>query len=357
MKKIFVIILLISILFIVSCKPKEETSYNDLLVNSEINKINVKINNENYHYCIEKDINKDEFNILVSNLQKIKYIEKQKNDSNTEINFEYDYIIYLGTEQLLKVKENKFVICLLSSDDNASIIDYSLNEVVEGSFDFLENLNYQPIIYYELVKLIYTELDLETITLTINDIDISLNISNNTYLKTLLLELKLHKNLENQEIGSRNSKYILSFSDYEMTIYDDGTICYIDPEAELDYLFVLNDEFSYFDTLFDSNLLCFDYYNESQVIKVINSMNDTVEINDKNDFLNKLKQIKYIKLSNKEHYELGELKYQIVIDDEIISIYNEFIIVNENLYIIAEGAFSFLNNLKFSSSSGWLPWI
>ena len=41
----------------------------------------------------------------------------------------------------------------------------------------------------------------------------------------------------------------------------------------------------------------------------------------------------------------------------LFNIYKEYLIINDNLYIIIEGSFNFLNSIKFSSSSGWLPWL
>ena len=58
-----------------------------------------------------------------------------------------------------------------------------------------------------------------------------------------------------------------------------------------------------------------------------------------------------------DNYNLGDLKYKIQIDEEILYIYNKYIVIEDNLYIIIQGSFTFLNNLKFSSSSGWLPWL
>ena len=46
------------------------------------------------------------------------------------------------------------------------------------------------------------------------------------------------------------------------------------------------------------------------------------------------------------------------IDGTIIGIYNSnMIIINDDLYIVTEGNFDFLDEIKFNTSSGWLPWV
>lgn len=209
----------------------------------------------------------------------------------------------------------------------------------------------------EEVAITYTESALDNVSLTINDLDITLDLSNNSYLKSLLLSIKLYKNTDNSNLGNRISKYVLSFGNYEFTIYDNKTICYIDNDNEYDYLTAENNEFDYLDNLFDGSSLDFNNYTEEETISVVNSKNDSKEISEKNEFLNNLKQVKCLKLSNIEHYQLGDLKYQISISNDIIKIYGEFVTINENLYVVTEGNFEFLNNIKFSSSSDWLPWI
>lgn len=209
----------------------------------------------------------------------------------------------------------------------------------------------------EEVAITYTESALNNVSLTINDLDITLDLSNNSYLKSLLLSVKLYKNADNSNLGNRTSKYVLSFDNYEFTIYDNKTICYIDNDKEYDYLTVENNEFDYLDNLFDGSSLDFNNYTEEETIKVVNSKNDSKEISEKTEFLNNLKQVKCLKLSNIEHYQLGDLKYQILVSNDVIKVYGEFVTINENLYIVTEGNFEFLNNIKFSSSSDWLPWI
>lgn len=215
----------------------------------------------------------------------------------------------------------------------------------------------EPNVKPQEISINYSENDLKNVSLSINDLDITLDLSGNSYLKTLLLSIKLYKDNEYDSSVERTSKYVLSFNNYEFTIYDDETICYIDGEGEYDFLYTLNNEFKYLDTLYEKEILDFNKYTDSVSIKVFNSSNDSVEITEKNDFLSNLRQVKYFKLLNKEYYDLGNLKYKIQIDEEVINIYNKYIIINDNLYIVLDGDFTFLNNLKFSSSSGWLPWL
>lgn len=357
-RKLLILFLLIGLFFIIGCHKLEEGNKdNQLEISNDINVFIVNKINDNSIYRVDKENNLEEFNTFLINLQKIKYQEKQKINNNSQIIFEYDYIVSLSDEIILKVFDQSFIISNIDNEVEGAYIDYSLNTVTIGSFDFLNNLNYKPIVTYEEILLNYSLIDLSEMSLSIVDNDISLDLSNNDYLKNILLNLKLYRNYVNDDIESRNSKYVLSFSSYEITIYDDGTICYIDEENELDYLYTMNNEFSYLDSLVDGDFLDFSKYNEEIIIRVSNSLKDTVEVENKESFLNSLKQIKYLKLNYKEHYQLGDLKYQISLGDDVIDIYNECMVINDDLYIIVEGGFSFLNNIKFSSSSGWLPWI
>lgn len=214
--------------------------------------------------------------------------------------------------------------------------------------------NKKPI---EEIELKYTEVDLANIFITINDKDVTVDLSNNSYLKTLLLSINLYKNNEYIDNGERTSKYVLIFTGYEFTIYDNNSICYIDSENEIDYVFCTDNKLDYLDTLFGSVVLDFNNYTEEQIIRVFNSECDLVEIEEKDQFLNELKKIKYFKLMYPDHYELGDLIYQIQIDEELINIYSDYIMIDENLYKCIDGDFYFLNDLKFSFSSGWLPWV
>lgn len=248
-----------------------------------------------------------------------------------------------------------FFISCKDNVENKDNVDNKDNINNQENIDDKENIdNNQNSDNKEEIELNYTKSDLENILLTINDIDITLDLSHNSFLKTMLLSLKLYKSNITED---RTSKYVLSFSDYEITIYDNDTICYIDNDNELDYLFTLNDEFDYLDTILEGDILDFNKYTENQDIKVSNSNDDSIQIENKLEFLNALKKVKYIKLSEMDNYNLGDLKYKIQIDEQILYIYNKYIVIGDNLYIIIQGSFTFLNNLKFSSSSGWLPWL
>ena len=205
------------------------------------------------------------------------------------------------------------------------------------------------------INLTYTENDFENISLYINDLDLTLDLSNDQELKDLLLSLKLYKNNSTVTVD-QTSEYVLSFGNYEFTIYSYKGVNYIDNDNEFDAM-VLNDEFNYLDELFEYENLNFNNYLQAEKIKVFNSKNDSAEITDKVDFLEKLTAISYIKLNKKEIFNLGDLTYKIEIDNETINIYDKYLVIGENLYILVEGNFSFLSSLKFSSSSGWLPWI
>lgn len=247
----------------------------------------------------------------------------------------------------------------LEKDSNGDEENNNIQDIIEDdSNDNEENNNndkLENIVEEVLIK--YSEEDLQEIALSINDKDVTLDISDDDYLKTLLLSLELKKNSQYDESVNRTSKYVLTFSDYEFTIYDDKTICYIDAEGEYDYLLASNNAFDYLDTLYDSVILDFNKYSEDQIIRVFNSLGDLKSIENKTDFLKNLKKVKYFKLNNQDDYQLGDLIYQIQIDEELIDVYSNYIVIDDKLYIFVEGDFSFLNAIKFDSSSGWLPWV
>ena len=205
------------------------------------------------------------------------------------------------------------------------------------------------------IKTTYKEADLETISLYVTRFDVTLDLSKDTDLKELLLSLKIYEDNSNVTY-EEFAEYILYFGNYEFTIYGYKSITYIDNDIEYD-AFTSDNEFDYLNTLFDFNELNFDSYTAEQSIKVYNAKDATSDITDKEEFLNNLKQVKYIKLNNKDSFSLGDLKYKIQIDDETIEVYEKFLVINNNLYLVTSGSVSFLDNLKFNTSSGWLPWI
>lgn len=207
---------------------------------------------------------------------------------------------------------------------------------------------------YKEIKTTYKEADLENISLYVTRLDVTLDLSKDTDLKELLLSLKIYEDNSNVTY-EETAEYILYFGNYEFTIYGYKSIAYIDNDIEYDAL-TLGNEFDYLNTLFDFNELNFDSYTAEQSIKVYNAKDATSDITDKEEFLNNLKQVKYIKLK-KDAFNAGELKYKIKIDNETIEVYEKFLVINNNLYLVTSGSLSFLDNLKFNTSSGWLPWI
>ena len=353
--KLLILILFLGFLLFVGCKPKVEDE--KFIINQALEEISVTKVETNEIYSVNKTDNFEETTAFVSNLEKIRFNEIRVVSSDTELDYKYDYIIQFDSGASIKINKEVFVLTGHAYDLNDGFVDVTVNKVTKGSFDFLNELEYVKIEEYKQEILPYAESDLEEILLTIISKERVLDLSNNNQLRELLLTTKFYRFTEKIEPGPREAKYVLMFGNHELTIYDNGYICYAGPDTEIDYLFTLNNEFDYLDTLYESDTLDFNKYTDTQTIKVYNSKNDSVEITEKTDFLNKLKQVKYFKLNNKENFELGDLKYKIQIDEEIINVYSIYMVINDNLYIISEGNFSFLNDIKFSSSSGWLPWL
>lgn len=212
-------------------------------------------------------------------------------------------------------------------------------------------INSQP----KKIKKNYTENDLDNIYLYINNFELSLNLSNDTTLKNMLLSVELYESKSDvtYEVWP---DLVLNFKENEFVINSDKSIIYISNDKEI-AVTASNNDFDYLYTLFNFTELDFSKYNNPESIKVFNSKNDSAEISENADFLANLNKIKYIQLNHKDNYDLGELKFKIVIDEDTINIYNDYMVINDNLYVLTEGSFVFLNNLKYGSSSGWLPWV
>ncbi len=348
MKKKFILLLILGLLFLVGCQT--ENKEKQLKVDANTEEISI-YKNENYELYIINKTNTEEFTNFVNNLEKIKYLELDKKESDEQIIF--DYIINLPNMTIKLNSEYLYINTFKGT--NELTVNYSVNKITAGSIAFLNEIQFKEIKEeptYNEYTIGYTEDDLKDILFTIIDTEVTYDLSKNTYLKQLLLTTKYYSWEDNNQNSNYTSKYELQCGEYTLTINTDKTITYNDNN-----LFVLNNELDYLDNLFVGEVLDFNKYTENQTIEVKNSKNETGEITDKKVFLEQLQNVKYIKVSNKDHYEELTINFTIKIDEEIISVGNQYISINEELYIVLENDFDFLQNIKYTSSSGWLPWI
>ena len=103
-----------------------------------------------------------------------------------------------------------------------------------------------------------------------------------------------------------------------------------------------------------SNEVAFDGYTEEQTIKVFDAQNKGGEVAQKKEFLEKLQGLRFIKLNDKANYETGDLRYTIILGADKLSVYADFVVLNNDLYLISQGNFEFLKDVEVSVE---LPWL
>ena len=91
---------------------------------------------------------------------------------------------------------------------------------------------------------------------------------------------------------------------------------------------------------------------------VLYNASKKTEVVEKEEFVKNLNKVNVIKLLNKENYTLSEFVYKIEAENTVVVIYEGgFVTINDDLYYIVDGNFDFLKDVKFYSSTGWLPWV
>lgn len=204
----------------------------------------------------------------------------------------------------------------------------------------------------------YAAEDMETVLFTDAEKALTLDVSDNQHLKSLLLATEYYE-YEPSQNDSKDAKYILSLHDREIRIYVGGVVRFIftDAERQEKTAVVLNNEFAYLDTIAEGGAVAFNGYTATQNIKVYDAENVGGEITEKDVFLESLQGLRFVRLNNKAHYQTGAATYTLQIGNDEIAVYHKFVTLNGDLYIIHQGNFEFLKDLKFSSSSDWLPWL
>ena len=207
----------------------------------------------------------------------------------------------------------------------------------------------------------YTAEDLQTILFTDENKDLTINVSDNQHLKDLLLSVQYYEVPQHsQKNGLEDVQYTLAFADIELQVGQDGFVGFV-TESETTAALAVRDEFAYLATILGGDITSFDGYAAAQSVEVYNAKNEKGEISDKAAFLQNVTALRFVKLNNKAHYAIGNKGYVIKVDNDEISVYEKYVVIGEELYLLYQGDFEFLKGITFDSSTnssgGWLPWI
>jgi hypothetical protein len=204
---------------------------------------------------------------------------------------------------------------------------------------------------------LYTAENLETIAFTDIEKGVTVEVSDNGYLKTLLLETEYQEDPSIGNEGVDVAKYVLVLQGLEMKIYANGVAQVTFKDETTRWVVVLDNKLAYLEELLVGSEVNFNDYTSTQTIKALNAQNADGTITDKEDFLTKLKAVAVVGLNHKEHYEMGAKKYTIKIDNDEIVVYGKYVTINSALYVIQQGNFDFLKSLQYGSTVEGLPWL
>ena len=205
----------------------------------------------------------------------------------------------------------------------------------------------------------YYEEDLNEMTFTDMQTSLVLDMSANTYLKTLLLQTEYYEYTPTAE-ETASVNYTLSLQDMDLQIFNGGVVRFLSMNGESveeTTAKVIGNGFSYFETMFLGGEVAFEGYNAEQTIQVTNALQATATVSDSEGFLDAMQDLRIIKVKDKAHYQTGEALYTVTIGQESLVFYENFASKNGELYILSQGDYEFFKELKFENASGWLPWL
>lgn len=349
-RKFILIIMLLFSLLLIGCGNSNDNN-KKLNIDFEVSEISVYkestiLFESDYINYIIKETN--EINSFVNSLKNIEYIEKETK-SKIDIT-EFAYIV--------KLKDNYSILII---DDSNFVINtngfYKFCEKVKGDFDFIKSINFGQKL--EEISREYSEKDLETIILEYNSLTI--NLTSNHYVKNLLLSVKYYKDTR-KESGELDPTFvILLANNKKLSVYDDGSVLYEDKENEVSNICVLSsNDLAVLKNITEGDVIQFNEKEDTNkiVVKNYEDLSANVKQEDIKTFIENLNKVKYIKVKDFTQYTIGDFKYKIEINGQTIGVYNnDLIIIGDTLYNVVEGNFDFLKDIKFNTSSGWLPWI
>ena len=204
----------------------------------------------------------------------------------------------------------------------------------------------------------YLNTELGEILFTDVQKSLTVDISENEYLRELLQTVTYYDYEQTQaDVPAVQVGYVITLQTMEIQICSDNVLRFVYEDESEEFAFVQNNEFAFCATTLGSGVVAFDGYSAEQKITVKNASKASAEELDNEALVEELSELRFVKLGNAEHYEIGDLLYTITIGTDEIVVYNNYVMKNGALYRIYEGNFDFLSDLKFSASSGWLPWL
>ena len=197
----------------------------------------------------------------------------------------------------------------------------------------------------------YTEQDLSEIVVRDTTRRIIVDMSDNNKLKTLLRLLRY--NPDEGKPGTAIVKYELTIGGLPFMVLEDNEVVYNFSKRYT----VAPDLHNYLDSLFVGEVGSLDA-TIGENAKVHNKKGYTADVKDAAQFLADLNAVRVIALSDVTDFNFDTADYRIETGHDTIKIYGDIIVIGSRAYAVAEGDFSFLSDLEYSSSSGgFLPWI
>lgn len=202
----------------------------------------------------------------------------------------------------------------------------------------------------------FTNTDFEMVLYEDAERDFMLDLSNNVKVKEIFSSLSYF--IGNETVMPEDAKFVLAIGSNIITVCKDDSVWLNDGTTSTKNIIIDGEGFDYFDTLTSGDAKKVGSYNDSSQFVVYNSKNYVCKIEENDEFLESLNEVKIIKLSNPNDYTIGEVDYTISIDNSMIKIYGDFVSIGSDLYAVVDGDFGFLSELDYSySTDGFLPWI
>ena len=202
--------------------------------------------------------------------------------------------------------------------------------------------------------------DFAVLSFTDTEKSLTIDMTGNRYLKGLLADVNYYLPKDEVSVDTAEAKYVISMQGVDVNVGFDGensNVCFSFADGSTQWSVVLQDEFSYLDTVIASEIVSIDGYTPAHNIRVHNADNVGGAVKDKAAFLESLQGLRFVKLNNLSHYDLGEKTHTVKLGDDEMSIYSKYVVYKGELYFTYQGDFAFLKNVELESSSGWLPWL
>ncbi len=212
---------------------------------------------------------------------------------------------------------------------------------------------------YTKISTPYTVEDLGNLSFTDTGKSLTLDMTDNHCLKDLLAEIGYYVPKDEVSADTAEAKYVISMQGVDVNVGFDGengNVCFVFADGSTQWAVVAQDDFSYLDTLIAGGVISIDGYTPAHNIRVHNADNVGGAVKDKAAFLESLQGLRFVKLNNLSHYDLGAKTHTVKLGKDEMSVYAKYVVYKGELHVIYQGDFSFLNNVEFSDSTE-LPFV